>query len=56
MIEFHSVPLNDLKPHEPSKDCWCQPELVYDEDDEPIWQHHALDQREKYLSGELKLM
>jgi hypothetical protein len=43
----------DWREHEASIDCWCCPT----EDDEELgcWIHHALDQREKYANGELKL-
>jgi hypothetical protein len=49
----HVIPLADLREHEVSVDCWCCPT----EDDEELgyWVHHALDQREKYENGELKL-
>lgn len=56
MIEYHSIPPHDLREHEVHKDCWCRPELIYDEDEDAVWFHKAMDQREKYLSGELKPM
>lgn len=49
---IHVVPLNDLREHVARIDCWCHPTP---EDDEPrVILHHALDQREKYESGELR--
>ena len=49
---IHVVPLNDLREHVARIDCWCRPTP---EDDEPrVILHHALDQRKKYESGELR--
>ena len=50
---WHIVPNEDLRPHQPAVDCWCHPT----EDDEVpgVWMHHALDGRERYESGELRL-
>jgi hypothetical protein len=48
----HVVPLDDLREHECSSACWCQP-IEYDE--EPgIWVHNALDGRENYEEGRLQ--
>ncbi len=43
---IHVVPINDLREHELSVDCWCKPT----EDDEwpDIWVHHSMDEREEY--------
>lgn len=51
--DLHVVPLADLRDHDVSRHCWCRP----DEDDETLglFIHHALDQRERYATGELKL-
>lgn len=49
---IHVVPLNDLRDHEASITCWCHP--TPDEDEPQVILHHALDQREKYETGELK--
>ncbi len=49
--DIHVVPLNDLREHYTTKTCWCNPS--YDEED-GIIVHNALDQREKYETGELK--
>ena len=49
----HVVPLNDLRDHTASVDCWCQP--TEDDDEWPdIWVHHAMDQREAYENGKEK--
>lgn len=50
---MHVVPLLDLRDHEAVCDCWCGP--TQDGEWPNIWTHHALDQREKYETGELKL-
>lgn len=40
----HIVPLNDLREHETSCDCWCKP--VPDEEDATIVVHNSADHRE----------
>lgn len=49
----HVVPLGDLREHEPSVRCWCRPAEEFDEPD--VWVHRALDGRERYERGELRL-
>jgi hypothetical protein len=48
----HVVPMNDLKDHIASVDCWCGPT----EDDEwpGVWVHHSMDKREEYEEGREK--
>lgn len=48
----HVYPLNDLREHEMSKECWCRPDV--DEDD-GVCVHNALDGREAYENGERKV-
>jgi hypothetical protein len=52
----HVYPVNDLRDHVTegaANKCWCHPE--FDEvEGELIVIHNALDQREKYETGELK--
>jgi len=43
----HVVPINDLKEHEQSEDCWCEPVV-----DGGVVIHNAIDEREKYETGE----
>ncbi len=51
-MSWHVYPVNDLREHETEGvPCWCNP--TYDEEDD-LYIHNALDQREKYESGELK--
>lgn len=49
MGRVHILPLNDLRQHEESSDCWCEPKI-----DGDIIVHNALDEREKYETGERK--
>ena len=51
---IHVVPLNDLREHVISENCWCKPT----EDDgwpsvwgPSVWVHHAMDKREEYEEG-----
>jgi hypothetical protein len=46
---YHVYPLDDLREHELSLDCWCKPY-----DDEGVIVHNSMDQREKYETGERK--
>lgn len=48
---WHIIPLDDLREHEESKDCWCKP--YEDEQTLDIWIHNALDERESY-EGDLR--
>jgi hypothetical protein len=53
-VTQHVYPLNDLRDHDlEGTDCWCHPEID-DSADELLVIHNALDQREKYETGELK--
>lgn len=52
---WHLVPVNDLREHETNGlRCWCKPELE-EEKDGTIVVHNALDGREQYETGELKV-
>lgn len=46
MAEYHVVPVNDLREHEDSPDCWCRPDY-----DESVYIHHSMDRREEYEQG-----
>ena len=50
---LHVIPLNDLREHEVKVGCWCHP--TEDDTTPDLWIHHALDGRERYETGELKL-
>ena len=47
---LHIIPVGDLKPHDCSPQCWCRPT----ETETGMMEHHAMDQRERYETGELK--
>lgn len=49
---YHVVPVNDLKEHELSVDCWCNPKR--DEEEPEVIVHYAMDGRENYETGERK--
>lgn len=44
----HVIPMDDLRPHEESSQCWCRP---FDEDG--IWVHNSMDKRELAERGEI---
>lgn len=44
--EVHICPLNDLRDHVKDRICWCHPT-----EDEGLWVHHSLDQREIVEQG-----
>lgn len=47
--EQQVLPIDDLRPHEETRDCWCRP-VEY----EPgIWGHFALDERDLAERGEV---
>ena len=46
---YHVCPLGDLKEHEISTKCWCEPELI-----EGVWVHNSADGREDYENGDRK--
>lgn len=41
----HVIPINDLKPHEPTEECWCFPLVV---PDLHMVTHNAKDCRERF--------
>ena len=49
----HVVPLGGFREHELSVGCWCGPQALPDAPQ--VWVHRALDGRERYESGELRL-
>ena len=49
--EHHVIPMNDLRPHDADRTCWCRP--AEDDDQPTLWVHNALDQRDAYERGEL---
>jgi hypothetical protein len=49
---IHVVPINDLRRHTASPDCWCKP--TEDEGWPDVWVHHSMDKREEYEEGREK--
>ena len=45
--EWHVLPLDDLKEHKETRDCWCKP-TVEVEESRFVIVHNALDRRELY--------
>ena len=52
MGDVHMLPINDLRDHEESDTCWCQPRR--DEEDTAVVIHNSMDRREEYERGRLK--
>lgn len=48
---WHVIPLNDLREHEESAGCWCEPVV----NDDGVLVHNAADKRELYERGERKV-
>jgi hypothetical protein len=48
---LHVLPVDDLREHPASKDCWCHP--TEDEETPGLWIHHSMDRREEYEEGRL---
>lgn len=46
-MPYHVVPVNDLRDHITSSDCWCGPEY-----DEGVYIHKSMDGRECFENGE----
>lgn len=47
MENIHIVPIDDLKEHEDSIECWCNPYEV----EEGVIVHNSMDRREKHENG-----
>jgi len=43
-LPMHVIPVDDLRPHIASADCWCSPVR---EPDVPVYVHQAADGRDK---------
>jgi hypothetical protein len=41
----HVVPVEDMRPHRHSINCWCRP--IHDQIDGAVIVHNAMDEREK---------
>jgi hypothetical protein len=49
--QFHVLPVNDLREHDETLECWCKPEIQEDEG-ATIVVHNSMDGRGKYETGE----
>lgn len=49
-LQYHVIPADDLREHEPSGQCWCNPSEE-DECGATVYVHNSLDGREDYESG-----
>lgn len=52
-FDEHVVPINDLREHVLSMQCWCKPER--DEEAPGVIAHNSLDQREAVERGERRV-
>ena len=50
---LHVIPINDLREHDNSPDCWCKP--AQDDEEPLLWVHNSMDRREEYEGGHWKL-
>lgn len=48
MADVHVLPIDDLRPHEETRDCWCHPDTQREPYEEAgiVVVHHSLDGRE----------
>ena len=50
MDAWHVIPLDDLREHDLSDDCWCHP--TEDDDAVGLFVHNSMDGREAFETGE----
>jgi len=50
--DLHVTPIDDLREHTLTMLCWCNPRR--DREEQCVVGHNALDQRERYETGELR--
>ena len=48
--DIHVIPINDLREHDATKECWCKP--IEDVECNNVWIHNSMDGREKFETGE----
>lgn len=46
-FDCHVFPVDDLRPHEMKRRCWCKPVEEDNQFGQSIWVHNALDRRDK---------
>lgn len=47
---IHVAPLDDLRPHVLSTECWCRP--LFDDEEDTLLNHNSMDGREAFERGE----
>lgn len=50
---IHVIPINDLRDHEESAECWCHPSP--DDECDDVMVHNAMDGRELIETGQAKI-
>lgn len=45
LTDFHVLPINDLRPHRDSRECWCKP----DETEPGVWVHKSMEDRKSVV-------
>lgn len=50
--DLHVVPIDDLREHDLTMLCWCNPRR--DHEERYVIGHNAMDQRERYETGEVR--
>lgn len=53
--DIHVYPNHDYRPHVPERTCWCRPELDDLDGYGECVVHQALDRRDLYQQGDLRL-
>lgn len=48
---WHVIPRGDFREHKASRECWCKP--FQDDEEDNVYIHNALDQRERYEGKKL---
>lgn len=48
-LDVHVLPVEDLKEHDASWRCWCNPSQ--DAEEPRLWTHRSMDRREEYEQG-----
>lgn len=52
LIKWHVVPRGDIREHETTPSCWCEP--VEDDEEAGLWLHNSADDREAFEQGTRK--
>lgn len=49
-LRIHCTPVDDMREHERSTECWCKP--TQDDEEPRVWVHTSMDGREAFEAGE----